>query len=118
MDMKTTVLVDSLWFPESPGWHQCKLWITDLFARRVMEVDLHGGVHVVVEPPDTPTAPGWTPDGRLLVISATARWLLRLEDDGLVTVADLSEIVEYPLNDMIVDGQGRPYIGNIGSVSA
>jgi sugar lactone lactonase YvrE len=114
MAMKTTVLVDSLRFPESPRWYEGKLWLGDFFAHRVVQIDLEAGVQTVVElPRDLPTV-GWTPDGRLLVSSALSRKLLRLEDGGLVEVADMSELVSYPNNDMVIDGQGRVYISNIG----
>ena len=116
MDLKTTVLVDTLRFPECPRWHEGTLWCSDFFARRVIQVDLHGGEKTVAQLADMPCGLGWTPQGRLLVVSAFARRLLRLEDDGLVEVADLSSLVTYPNNDMVVDGQGRAYIGNMGFV--
>lgn len=50
----------------------------------------------------------------MLVVSAHARRLVRLEDDGVAEVADLSGLVKYPINDMVVDGLGRAYIGNMG----
>jgi sugar lactone lactonase YvrE len=114
METKTMVLVDNLKFPEGPRWHEGKLWCCDLFAQRVVHVDLQGNVQTVVELADTPTSLGWTSEGRLLVVSATARRLLSVEDGALVEVADLSELVLYPLNDMVIDGQGRAYIGNLG----
>src|SRR5207244_6996336 len=104
-------------FPEGPRWHEGKLWCCDYFARRVVQVDLNGEVQTVVSLPDLPSAIGWTPEGRLLVVSGRNRRLLRLEDDGdgaLEEVADLSGLVSYPCADMVIDGQGRAYIGNIG----
>jgi sugar lactone lactonase YvrE len=114
METKTTVLVDTLRFPECPRWHEGKLWCSDFFAQRVVQVDLQGNVQAVVELPDIPTGLGWTPDGRLLVVAGGNRRLLRLEDEELVEVADLSGLVSYPCNELVVDGQGRAYIGNIG----
>lgn len=114
METKTTVLVGNLRFPESPRWGEGKLWFSDIFTRRVMNVDLNGGVQTVVELPDAPSGLGWTPDGQLLLVSAQERRLLRLEDGRLVEVAALSDLVVYPCNDMVVDGQGRAYIGNMG----
>jgi sugar lactone lactonase YvrE len=37
------------------------------------------------------------------------RRLLRLDSDGLTVVADLSKMIYYPCNDMVVDSQGRAY---------
>ena len=116
MDMNTTVLVDTLRFPECPGWHEGKLWCSDFFARRVIQVDLHGQVQMVAQLEDMPGGLGWTPEGHLLVVAAFARRLLRLEDGGLAEVADLSAVVTTPNNDLVVDGQGRAYIGNMGYV--
>ena len=44
----------------------------------------------------------------------TDRRLLRLDPDGLVEVADLSELAPFHCNDMVVDSHGRAYIGNFG----
>ncbi len=73
----------------------------------MMQVDLHGGVQTVAQLADMPSGLGWIPQGRLPVVSAHTRRLLRLEDDGLVEVADLSSLVNYPNNDIVVDGLGR-----------
>jgi sugar lactone lactonase YvrE len=116
MEMKTTVLVDTVRFPECPRWHEGKLWFSDFFARRVMSVDLSGNVQMVAQLEDMPGGLGWTPQGRLLVVSAFARRLLRLVDGALSEVADLSALVSAPNNDLVVDGQGRAYIGNMGYV--
>jgi sugar lactone lactonase YvrE len=116
MEMNTTVLVDTVRFPECPRWHEGKLWFSDFFARRVMSVDLDGIVQMVAELQDMPGGLGWTLEGRLLVVSAFARRLLRLEDGELGEVADLSALVSAPNNDLVVDRQGRAYVGNMGYV--
>ncbi len=114
MDLETTVLLDGLTFPESPRWHDGKLWFVDIPTRRVMTVDLDGDAETVVETPDYPSALGWLPDGRLLVVSRLDRCLLRLDPGGLVLAADLSDLASGTLNDMVVDRQGRAYIGSFG----
>jgi sugar lactone lactonase YvrE len=113
MERKTTVLVDTARFPECPRWHEGRLWFSDFFARRVMSVDLNGNVQTVARLEDMPGGLAWTPQGRLLVVSAFARRLFQLEGDGLVEIADLSAVVSAPNNDLVVDGQGRAYIGNM-----
>src|SRR2546426_2468135 len=55
------------------------------------------------------------PNGRLLVVSARDRLLLRREPDGsLVTHAILSSLSDHPWNEIVVDGRGNAYINNIG----
>ena len=65
--------------------------------------------------PAQPSGLGWLPDGRMLVVSMRDARLLRREPDGtLVTHADLgAHVGGYP-NDMVVDAQGRAYVGNFG----
>ena len=65
--------------------------------------------------PQQPSGLGWLPDGRLLVVSMRDSKLLRREEDGeLVVHADLSAHVAGHPNDMVVDDQGRAYVGNFG----
>jgi sugar lactone lactonase YvrE len=110
----TTVLLDGLVFPEGPRWRDGVLWFSDMHARRVMTVDAAGRSEVIVEVPNCPSGLGWLPDGRLLVVSMNDRKLLRLDPGGLSEVADLSHIATFHCNDMVVDGQGRAYVGNFG----
>jgi sugar lactone lactonase YvrE len=42
------------------------------------------------------------------------RRLLRLTKDGLQTLADLSGVARYVINDMVIDRTGRAYIGTFG----
>jgi sugar lactone lactonase YvrE len=114
VDSRLSVLVDTLRFPEIPRWHDGALWCSDLFAGRIIRVDLDGQIQTVVQLSDTPTGLGWTSDEQLLIVSATARRLLRLQSNQLVEVADLSHLVSFPCNDMVVDVRGNAYIGNIG----
>jgi len=112
--IKTKVLIEGLAFPESPRWHDQKLWFSDMYDHRVMTVDLDGGTETIVTVPQQPSGLGWLPDGRLLVVSMADRRLLRLDPEGLITVADLSELAPFHCNDMVVDRSGRAYVGNFG----
>jgi len=109
------VLLDGLAFPEGPRWRDGKLWFSDMHRDVVMSVDLDGRSECVVEVPEQPSGLGWLPDGRLLVVSMKDRRLLRLDEEGLVAVADLSEHATWHCNDMVVDEAGRAYVGNFGS---
>ena len=70
---------------------------------------------MVATVPQQPSGLGWLPDGRPLVCSMRDRRVMRLEPDGqLVVHADLSHIAGGHVNDMVVDAQGRAYVGNFG----
>jgi len=113
-DLRTTILLDGLTFPEGPRWREDRLWFSDFFSHRVMTVDLQGHTEVVAEVPGQPSGLGWTPDGRLLVVSMTDRRLLGQAEEGLVEVADLSALAPWHCNDMVVDATGSAWIGNFG----
>ena len=114
MAYETKVLLDGLGFGEGPRWHDGRLWFSDIDMRKVMTVDLNGRAETVVEMPTAPSGLGWLPDGRLLIVSMPDRRLLRLDPNGLVEVSDLSQLASGQCNDMVVDQQGRAYIGNFG----
>jgi sugar lactone lactonase YvrE len=112
--LTSRVLLDGLVFPEGPRWHDGKLWFSDMHATKVMTVDPAGHAQEVVAVPELPSGLGFLPDGRLLIVSMRNRLLLRLDPEGLQTVADLSPLVSGDINDMVVDAQGRAYIGSFG----
>src|SRR5215468_9113796 len=114
MPTSTRVLLDGLVFPEGPRWHDGKLWFSDMHAHRVMTVDLAGRAEAVVEVPGQPSGLGWLPDGRLLAVSMTDRRLLRLDPDGPIAAAHLCQLTSSWCNDMVVDNDGRAYIGTFG----
>lgn len=109
------VLVTGISFGESPRWHDDRLWFADWGTQELVALDLEGKSEVMARVPSFPFCVDWLPDGRLLVVSARDRLLLRREPDGsLVTHADLSSLSEHPWNDIVVDGRGNAYVGNIG----
>jgi sugar lactone lactonase YvrE len=114
MSARTRLLVDGLVFPEGPRWRAGKLWFSDMMSGRVMTVDLGGHVETVVQSDNWVSGLGWLPDGRLLVVSMQDRRLLRLEPQGLTVAADLAALTTFMTNDMVVDGAGRAYVGNVG----
>lgn len=109
------ILMTGLVMGESPRWHDGRLWLSDMGANEVVAVDLTGSHELVASVPAMPTGTGWLPDGRILIVSAGDGRLLRREPDGsLVTHADLGGLAEHPWGDMVVDGRGNAYVGNIG----
>jgi sugar lactone lactonase YvrE len=109
------MLMTGIAFGESPRWHDGRLWFADWGAQELIAVDLEGRSEVVVRVPSFPFCVDWLPDGRLLIVSARDRLLLRREPDGsLATHADLSGLSYYPWNEIVVDGRGTAYVNNIG----
>lgn len=110
-----TVVLDGLNFPEGPRWHDGRLWFSDMHARRVMTLDPGGQTSVICEVPEKPSGLGFLEDGRLLVVSMADHRLMVLDRDlGLREVADITPYVGGDANDMVVDAEGRAYIGNFG----
>ncbi|HEV8340095.1 MAG TPA: SMP-30/gluconolactonase/LRE family protein [bacterium] len=109
------ILMSGLAFPESPRWHDDRLWFSDWGAHEVIAVDLDGKSEVIVRVPSFPLCIDFLPDGRLLIVSANDGLLLRRDPDGsLVTHADLTSLSDHAWNEIVVDGRGNAYINNIG----
>ncbi len=115
MTEELQILMSGLAFPESPRWHEDRLWFSDWGAHEVIAVDLEGNSEVIVRVPSFPMCIDWLPDGRLLIVSASEGLLLRREPDGsLATHADLRRLSDHSWNDIVVDGRGNTYVNNIG----
>jgi sugar lactone lactonase YvrE len=109
------ILMGGLAFPESPRWHDDRLWFSDWSAHEVIAVDLEGKSEVIARVASFPMCIDRLPDGRLLIVSASDGLLLRREPDGsLVPHADLSGLADHSWNDIVVDGRGNAYVNNIG----
>jgi len=110
------MVVEGLAFPEGPRWHDGRLFFSDQHAHQVLALDPAGGVvEEIVRVEQQPSGLGWTPDGRMLIVSMLDRRLLQFDArDGLSEVADLSALASFHCNDMVVDLEGRAYVGNFG----
>ncbi len=98
------LLLSGLGIPESPRWHEGRLWFCNWIDRQVVAVGLDGKPEVASARGDRPMGYSidWLPDGRLLV---TGDRLRRQEPDGsMVTHA------EQRGNEIVVDGRGNIYI--------
>jgi sugar lactone lactonase YvrE len=89
-------LMTGISFGESPRWHDGRLWFSDWGTQEVIAVDPEGESEAVARVPSSPFCIDWLPDG------------------SLATHADLSGLSERPWNDIVVDGGGNAYVGNIG----
>jgi sugar lactone lactonase YvrE len=110
------VLLTGLAIGESPRWHEDRLWFSNWGTQEIIAVDLQGNSEVMARVPTTgPFCIDWLPEGRLLVVAGQEALLLHSDPDGsLSTYAELGSISERPWNDIVVDGRGNAYVGNIG----
>ena len=115
MTRPTRVLMEGIYFGEGPRWHEGRLWFSDFYAKAVKSVSLAGDGRIEFEIDDRPSGLGWMPDGSMLIVSMTRRQVLRRSPAGEISVhADLGGVATFHCNDMVVDVQGRAYVGNFG----
>jgi sugar lactone lactonase YvrE len=106
-----TPLLGGLVFPECPRWRDGKLWFSDMGGHKVLTVDAEGRSEEIASF-RRPAGLGFLPDGELLMVSEADPFVRRLDPDGLHTVADLGSFGSLVLNDMVVDQEGRAYVGD------
>jgi sugar lactone lactonase YvrE len=110
-----TKLVDGLSFAECPRWREDRLYVSDRYTRRILAISIDGDVETYAQTDGLPAGIGFLPDGRLLIVSMRDHKILRREQDGsLAEHADLSALAPGWLNDMLVDHEGRVWVGNFG----
>lgn len=113
------MLTEGIYFGEGPRWlvddSGGRLWFSDFYGHRVCSVSLQGELRVELEMEGRPSGLGWMPDGSLLVVRMERREVWRRWPDGrFARHADLTGHSVYLCNDMVVDAQGRAYVGNFG----
>jgi sugar lactone lactonase YvrE len=112
---KFKTLISGLSFTECPRWHDGRLYFSDFYTRLVFAVAPDGTKEIIAEVPGQPSGLGFSPDGRMLIVSMRDRKIMLRElDASLVEYVDLSGLAPWYLNDMLVDSQGRAWVGNFG----
>jgi sugar lactone lactonase YvrE len=113
------ILIEGRAFLEGPRWRDGLLFLSDIPAGEVLSVDMEGRLEVVALIDGSPSGLGWLPDGTMLVTRGVPAAVMAVARDGKVTeYADLTGIAVFPPNDMVVDPNGRAWLGtcDIGGI--
>lgn len=112
-----SILVDlghGLRFPESPRWHQERLWFIDIHGHAIKSVGLAGDLTTELELPFKPNGLGFLPDGSVVFSDALRLAMKRWDGNTLHDFASLEGTAVFCLSDATSDPQGRTYVGDIG----
>lgn len=104
-------LANSFCFGEGPRWFEGLLWFSDMLGEAVHTSTMGGSVTTLPLPGHSPSGLGFRPDGSLLIVSAEDRKVLRYDGETVDLIADLADLAQANLGDMVIDDTGRAYIG-------
>ena len=109
------MLLDGGRYFEGPRWHAGRLWFVDCLNRTLLSLTPSGECeqHARTDD-DTPCGLGILPDGRIAVLTMFRKRLMACSDGRLSLYADLSGVAKGTIDDMIIDGLGRAYVGDLG----
>ena len=112
---KLTGVLDGGRYFEGPRWHAGRLWFVDCMERTLLSLAASGEreQHAKFDD-DTPCGLGVLPDGKIVVLTMFRKRLMTYAEGQLLPYADLSAIAKGTIDDMIVDGLGRAYVGDLG----
>jgi len=112
--LEAALVADGFSFIEGARWRDGRLFASDIFNKQVLTIDGSGKVTPICTVPGFPSGLGFAPDGSLLIVSQADRRVMRWTGFRLEPWADLSTILPFMCNDMLIDHQGRAYVGNYG----
>jgi len=100
---------------EAPRWHANRLLFVDCLNRTLLRIGPSGQCEQLAKvDDDTPCGLGILPDGRLVALTMIRKRLMTYANGKLSLYADLSGIAAGTIDDMIIDGLGRAYVGDLG----
>lgn len=118
--MEFTTIITGLAFPEGIRWHEGALYFSDMQSQQVMRWS-DGVLSVLAHVPGKPSGLGFSGADTILIASQDDRLLKRgvttRFNQKLETVADLSDVATWHLNDMLCTPEGQCYVGNYGNAA-
>jgi sugar lactone lactonase YvrE len=111
---QTKMLIDGFVFLEGPRWREGRLWLSDMWDYAVYRLEGDGRWEMMCKVPQRPSGLGFLRDGTPVVASMGDRKLMKIVGSSLVEYADLNGVANGDVNDLVVDSEGRFYVGNFG----
>lgn len=111
--VETTLILDGRGLVELPRWHDGHFWFADWTAGEILRLGADGSAEVMARAAAPPLSFDFARDGRMLIVAAGERRLLRREADGRVLAfAELGDgsTQGFGWNEIVVDGRGNAYV--------
>ena len=119
MTLTPTCLAEGFTFPEAPRWHAGlgHFVVSDIDRGQVFAVTPEGARRLLYQGPDWVSGTAFDGDTHLLITNARSRTLVRISltdpAAGVETVASLTEIAPYGVNDMVRTPSGACFIDTV-----
>ncbi|SHF70369.1 Sugar lactone lactonase YvrE [Kaistia soli DSM 19436] len=107
------IVAEGLLLPESPRWHDGRLWLSDWGAGQIKRIEADGAVTIIASVNALPFSFAFMPDGAMALIAGPTL-SIRRPDGSFAPHADLSPLSAKPWNEIVVDATGRAYVNTIG----
>jgi len=117
-------LIDNLFFPESPRWHNSeqKWYFSDILNHRIHRMSVSGKLETVFTAPNWISGLGWLENGDLLGVMMHEQRIVRLAHDYMLagncqahhchTYTDLNTPLVSIANDLVMLPDGTTYTGS------
>lgn len=99
---------------EAPRWRDGRLWFVDCYGPTLLSIDEAGAFTTHRKLDDIPAGIGFLPNGDVLLTAMRRRRLLRFAGGTVAVHAELSGLAAGTIDDMVIDGAGRAYVGDLG----
>ncbi len=119
MKLKPVLLAEGYLFPEAPRWNARLGYfvVSDIDRGQVFAVTPDGQRRLLYQGPDWVSGTAFESDTHLLVTNARSRSLVRVPldqpDAAIETIASLTEIAPYGINDMVRTASGACFIDTV-----
>jgi sugar lactone lactonase YvrE len=108
------VLIERGLYFESPRFRDGQLWVSDALTSKIVRATLNKTTELICKINGVPSGIGFLPRGDLIIVSMFRQKLYRCSDGDVSAYADLAQVANGTLDDMIIDPAGNAYVGDLG----